>query len=548
VQAILLERLYAAGARAVAFDLLFDTPSGRGAQDDASLAATLRRFRPRTVLAAQVLASQGEVAGLTLTPPLPLLRQASGPAAIGLLNGAAEPDGAIRRRPGDHAVELKRELGASVPAGLGVSLLRAAGWHDRSRPPSLAGDWVALLDPYGPPGTVPTLAVWNLLEPQSYQRILRSGLLRNRVILLGPTAPVFQDLHRTAFAGSAGMPGVEMHATELANRLNGQTVWFRAAGPDWALMLGLSTLVAMLLVERSERPLQRFTVLAGTALGLAIGGVVLVSGPGLAPQLFSMAAVVLLAAIVSSSEATARLQWQKRRLRSALARYLSPAVAAEIADQPREAEGLLGGVSSDVVVMMTDIRGFTDRTRRMSAAGRASELVQLNAYFTEVVAAIHGEGGTVDKFIGDAALAVFGAPLNRGRQVEAAAALRAALDLQERVRQLNRRWVAEHEEPWQQVILLNYGTVISGNVGSASRMDYTVIGDAVNVTSRMESIAKACGRELVMSASFTELLADRDTLENLGDFDLKGYGPTTLFAPLVHSDETVLGAVESEEF
>ncbi len=529
VHAVVLDRLYAAGARAVALDLLFDSPSAHGSADDLALAKSLRQHRPHTVLAAQALESSGSVAGLTISPPLGVLQKAAGEQSAGLLNAKAEPNGAIRRRPGDHALDLQRLLG-QVPSGLSVSLLRAARLPDRSQAPTDWTGWKGLLEGYGPPQTIPTLSLWSLLEPQAYTSLLASGRLRDQVVLVGPTAAVFQDLHRAPFAGPGGMPGIELHATELANRLEGRGLWLWHPGQSWALVLGVVSLLAGLLAERWERPLQRLTVLAGIAGSIAAAAVGLAGWWALGLPLFSTAAAVLMVGIVSSAEATTRLQWQRQRLRSALGRYLSPAVAAEIASQPREADGLLGGRSTDVVVMIADIRGFTARTRRMSQAGQARDLVhQLNDYFAEVVAAVHHEGGTIDKFIGDAALAVFGAPLNRGASEEAAAALRAAQDLQVRLQRLNSHWQGEGKEPWDQVIVLNFGTVISGNVGCNSRMDYTVIGDAVNATSRLESAAKESNRSLVMAAAFAELLDSQHRLEPLGSVNLRGYGKTELF-------------------
>ena len=116
----------------------------------------------------------------------------------------------------------------------------------------------------------------------------------------------------------------------------------------------------------------------------------------------------------SSADATIKLQWQRRRLRLTLSRYLSPAVAAVIADQPEEADELLDGKLIDVVILMSDIRGFTAFTQAMTAQGNVKQLVdRLNTHFSEVVEAVHSEEGTVDKFIGDAVLAVFGAPLKK---------------------------------------------------------------------------------------------------------------------------------------
>lgn len=530
VHAMVLERLVAAGVRAVAFDLLFDTPSSHSPADDAAMAAALQRHRGRTVLGATVLESKGKDATASLTLPLNLFSQAAGGRAIGLLDAAEEADGSIRGRPGDHDNQLRGELGEAVPPSLGESLLQISGQRDRAAEPFLPGSWQAQLDLYGPPRTIPTIPIWNVLETGAYRQLVASGTLRNKLVFVGTTADQLQDLHRTPFSGGEGMPGVELHATELANRLEGRALWQWRLGREWGAALGLIALTMGLLAQRWEKPLQRLMAVGGFGLGLGLLGVVGVGTIGLAPNLFGSAAVVSLMAVVTSGEATVRLQWQRRRLRQALGRYLSPAVAAEIANQPAEADGLLGGRSTNVVVLMTDIRGFTARTRAMGEQGRARELVdQLNAYFTEVVDALHGEGATVDKFIGDATLAVFGAPLHRGDQEEAAAALRAALEIRNRMVLLNTRWLAEGREPWKQVIVLHFGPVISGNVGSSSRMDYTVIGDGVNTASRLESVAKQCNKELVMSGTFAVLLKQVDQLEDLGEFELRGHGVESVY-------------------
>ena len=197
----------------------------------------------------------------------------------------------------------------------------------------------------------------------------------------------------------------------------------------------------------------------------------------------------------------------------------------------------------DVVILLSDIRGFTTRTRQMTAAGRVRELVQqLNTYFSEIVEAVHAEGGTVDKFIGDATLAVFGVPYSRGHHNEAMAALRAAREIQRRLADLNQRWQQEGKEPWEQVVILNFGTVISGNVGSSQRMDYTVIGDAVNATSRLEYVAKESGRNLIMSAAFASQLAGSQRLEPLGEFELRGHGKEAVYALALDPETPVVGA------
>jgi len=533
VHALVLERLFRAGARAVALDLVFDTRSSYGPADDAALAKALQRFHRSTMLGALVMESRGDVAQLGLSPPVASLLPSEGSSpTLGLLNAQTEADGSIRRRPGDAAQSYRRSLGDTVPDGLAPSLLRLSGSEDRSRPPLPLGRWLPLLDPYGPPRSVPTLSIWELLDSGAYQRLLQSGRLRGQLVLLGPSALVLQDRHQAPFSGGEGSSGVELHATELANRLEGRSLWQWTPGRWWwAFGLGGLALVCGLLAERWERPMQRFATVGGLALALALLGQLGVAGFAIGANLFTAASVVLLMAVVSSGVATVRLQWQRWRLRQALGRYLSPAVAAVIANQTAEADGLLGGRSMDVVILLSDVRSFTTRTRLMSEAGQEQQLVQqLNTYFTEIVEAVHSEGGIVDKFIGDATLAVFGVPYSRGDQQEATAALRAAQDIQRRLEALNQRWQQEGKDPWEQVVILNFGKVISGNIGSTRRMDYTVIGDAVNATSRLEYVAKESGQSLIMSRSFAEQLDRWEQLDHVGEFELRGHGSESVYA------------------
>ena len=186
----------------------------------------------------------------------------------------------------------------------------------------------------------------------------------------------------------------------------------------------------------------------------------------------------------------------------------------------------------DVVILMSDIRGFTAFTQAMTAQGNVRQLVdRLNTHFSEVVEAVHSEEGTVDKFIGDAVLAVFGAPLKKTPSKNVLAAVRTAIALQRRLAALNRSWIAEGESPWQQVVVLSYGWVVSGNIGCTSRMDYTVIGDAVNTASRLEAIAKQCGQGIVMSAAVAEHLPPGHwPLLDLGTFPIRGQGEQRVFA------------------
>ena len=526
IHAVVLDRLIEAGATAVGFDLLFESPSSHGEADDAAFAEALQRHHEQVVLGVQVLSSRGPVAGMSLLDVTPTLRPADTPLQRGLLNGEPDSDGVIRRRPGQISQSMREQLGSAIPDGLAVALLRK-----QSESADLSIQRRDLLDPYGPPGTIPTLSIWELLEPQAFAAIKKSGQLRNALVLVGPTAAVLQDLHPAVFSGAQGMPGVELHATELANRLESRSLRWIPAPPGWNLVMALLVIVAGVSVARLERPLSRLGCLLGSSGLLVAGSAGLIVWSGVLLPVLGMAASLAVTGIVTSADATVRLQWQRRRLRRTLGRYLSPAVAAEIANQPEEADGLLGGQLMDVVILMSDIRGFTGFTQEMTEQGKVKELVtRLNQYFSEVVNAVHSEQGTVDKFIGDAVLAVFGAPLKQSRSANVRAAVRTAIALQRQLTELNRGWEEQGQRPWQQVVVLSHGWVLSGNIGCASRMDYTVIGDAVNTASRLETIAKQTGQSIVMSAAVAEQLQGDVPLRNIGTFAIRGQGEQQVFA------------------
>ncbi|MEO1002358.1 MAG: adenylate/guanylate cyclase domain-containing protein [Cyanobacteria bacterium J06638_7] len=532
----LLERLFGAGARVVAFDLLFDGPSSHGPADDAAFARALSRHRGAVVLGAQVFETRGQVGGLTLSSPIDQLAAAAGPASSGLLNGLQDADGYIRLRPTSYAEQLRSSGLLDVPAGLADRVIDKGGLVTEP-PPLLAARWRPLIDPYGPARSIPTVPIWDVLQSDSFERLREQGVFEGQAVLIGPTASVLQDIHRTAFAGEVGMPGVEIHAIEIANRLEGRALFVPVTSPLWAPLLGLGVLLLGLLSSRWERPQVRLGGLALIAGLLFLLALILMSSLGMGIVLVGFSGFVLATGLVSAGEATVRLQLNRLRLRRMLERYLSPAVAAQIASQPEEADELLGGRVSDVVVFLCDVRGFTQRTTRMSQEGRAGELVaQLNEYFAVLVSVLQRHGATIDKYMGDAVLAVFGVPLSRGLEREVQEALAAVVEIQAAFAELNQRWIDQGREPWQQVLVLSGGPVISGNIGCASRMDYTVIGDTVNMASRIESLAKQLDSEVVVNAVVAREARPQWSLRKLGDFEIRGQGSQELFGLDGHQD------------
>jgi adenylate cyclase len=199
--------------------------------------------------------------------------------------------------------------------------------------------------------------------------------------------------------------------------------------------------------------------------------------------------------------------------RSALERFLAPEVVEMVVNNP---EGVrLGGVNQKVSVMFADIRGFTELSERM-APEKIVEL--LNEYFTRVTDVIFDNGGTLDKYIGDAVMAVFGAPISKGN--DAYNAVKAATELQRLVAEMNRDAKARDWPELDVGIGINTGVVTAGNIGSPRRIDYTVIGDNVNTASRLMN--KAIAGEIIISDSTAADIRDMFALSRLDPILVKG--------------------------
>jgi len=194
-------------------------------------------------------------------------------------------------------------------------------------------------------------------------------------------------------------------------------------------------------------------------------------------------------------------------------RYFAPNLAKQIADQ--EGEVQLGGAKRPVVIFFSDIRDFTPMSEKMVPDEIARLLTE---YFTEMVEIVFEFGGTLDKFMGDAIMALWGAPI--AHDDDADRAMKAAIKMQEVLAVLNQKWADDGRQQVEIGIGINFGEVFAGNIGSDQRMEYTVIGDPVNVASRLCS--KAGPGDIMISEPFFKALKNPPPVENLEPIALKG--------------------------
>jgi adenylate cyclase len=215
--------------------------------------------------------------------------------------------------------------------------------------------------------------------------------------------------------------------------------------------------------------------------------------------------------------------------------YVSKDVFDHLVSNPELAR--LGGSRREMTVLFSDIRGFTT----VSESGQPEEIVRtLNEYFTRMVELVFKHSGTLDKFVGDMVMALFGAPLDDADHADHA--VEAALDMIVELRTLNERWKAEGRPELDIGIGINTGPMIAGNIGSDVIMSYTVIGDDVNLGSRLESLNKQYGTRIIISESTRQQLKRKYVLRPLGDVVVKGKTrPVAIFELLGREGEPPVG-------
>jgi len=355
----------------------------------------------------------------------------------------------------------------------------------------------------GPPGsflTIPSDAVAAIGD--AGVDIAGDNPLRGRTVLVGGSFADGRDFHRTPYGL---MSGVEIQANIVHMLITGSLV--RPAG--WLAGFGVQLLAVVLagLVMVSVRPLWGTAACLAGALLLGVPASYLAFSRGgyWVDFLLPVAATSLLgvgADILS-----------KRRLRDALGRYVSPEVAARVERDP----GDLDGERRQVSILFTDLRGFTTLSERMAPEQMAARLTE---YFDAMTSAIFVRRGMVNDFIGDAILAVFGAPLDDPSHAQHA--VQSALAMIETLATLNRRWSTEGLPPLRMGVGIHTGEVFAGNVGRAGKVKYAVVGDTVNLASRVEGLNKELGTTMLVTES-TYLAAGLDLeVKDRGLVSVKG--------------------------
>ncbi len=442
-----IDQLKRAGASVIAYDVQFTEPTVP-AQDNALIESVANAGN--VVLATSEVDRNGKTDVFGGGPILKQIHAAPRREHGGLL---ADGDGVIRRM-GYSYQKLESFALVATQAKAGHPILRAA----------LAGG--RPIDFRGPPGDDPG-------SISKFSRVLQGrfdpALVRGRVVVVGVSAPSLQDVHPTAVDQSHLMSGAELAANEIDTALRGFPL---SQAPGWLdallfVFMGLAVPAALVRL----RPLPAFAAAFALGVAYAVAAQLAFNSGLIVPVVYPLVALALSTVAVITVGAL-RDAVERQRVRDLFARFV-PAQVVEEAMARADGGTRLGGVRREATVLFSDLRGFTAFAERLEP-DRVIEV--LNHYLGEMSDAIMGHGGTLVSYMGDGIMAVFGAPVPMDDHADRAVA--AVREMMTRLDGFNEWLGAERSnEGFRMGIGLNSGLVMSGNVGSETRLEYTAIGD-----------------------------------------------------------------------
>jgi adenylate cyclase len=495
--AALVRQLAAAGARLIVFDVVFADPTDE--EDDKIFAEDIRQAG-NVILAEDLdIVKDRSFFRKILVSPLHPLRQAA--RGLGLAKINPDTDGVVRH------FQLQVD-GRDTLATAAVKAFEHALPLPRS----------GLINYAGPPRSLDTVSYYQVIDPV---HPLPAERIRGRIVLIGrtlgasPTPQTQTDIFYTPYYSTTGLvtSGVEIYGQIIHTLLSGN--WGQELPATGRVILyGIVILGAAFMMARLG---------ALPGLGFLGGLVLLILGSSTALFLIwhYWAPPVLLAgglAVLFSGNVLGQylLEARERRwLRQAFGRYLSPSVIQLIVAHPERLQ--LGGEEVEGTALFSDLAGFTSISEKMAPA----DLIRfLNEYFSPLTEIILAHQGTLDKFIGDAIMAFWGAPLPL--QDHAVLTCQAALAMQRAMDRLASGWQGQGLPSLGIRIGIHSGPLVAGNVGSRERFNYTVLGDTVNLASRLEGVNKVYGTEILLSGEVHERVAGHFLVRELDLVRVKG--------------------------
>jgi adenylate cyclase len=531
IYALTIERLIGAGARMVVFDMTFPTET----PDDTPLRQALDTYRGQVVIGANFSTGTPRAAGMvapSLTRPAESLIPISDGLdhRVGIVNFWPDTDLDDVIRSAQYRMTLGQVTGDALSAADNASCLSLAAQAANG-----IGDEPAIpagfdRQPFrfsGPPGTYRPHSIFEIFAPEYWERNYKNGeFFRGKIVIVGGYGNWQHDEHQTPFGT---MPGPELQANALNAVLHRD---FLSEAPIWAnlMLAALGGLLPLFLGALVRNPWGRIGAALLINAAWFLAAFELFNHAGLIIAVVTPLALFNFNGVYALFHDALAARREGRHVRNTLERYVSRDVVRKMLDHSELFVASLGGTIKPATILFSDIRNFSVASARMDPHHLVS---QLNEYFSEMVECVFRHDGTLDKFVGDAVMAVWGNAQTGGASADARSAMRAADAMRERLNALNEKWAAEGRPKFEIGIALNHGEVVSGNFGSPHRMEYTVIGDAVNICWRLQEFTKEIGENLVFGETVAELVHEEFPAREVGSFILpKGSAPVRVFALL----------------
>jgi adenylate cyclase len=501
IHAQLTTALKKAGAKVIAFDIIFAEPSKR--EEDYALSSAIKDAG-NVILASDItgIANKQYLQQMVIEP-LPLFNKHS---YSGIVSLSLDRDYAVRRLP---PVKKDERLFAEQIAVIYAGRAAVAPAN-------------AYISYKWPPGSFERISYYQALEPDKF---LPKNFLKNKIVIVGKATTASTEPDKAQvdyfatpflFAASSNsgiMSGIEIHAYLVSNFLNNTFVI--PLNSLWKIFLFIFAGVAGSLLNIRWRPVFSGALTVFAFVGyLALAYIVFEKYMIWIPTIM-FAVPIGLPYAVFTVNAYIVSERKKREIKKAFSHYLSPSVLEAVLAHPEKLK--LGGEKIEATILFSDIAGFTTLSEKLPP-----EMIAhiINRHMTVMTKIIIQYKGTVDKFIGDAIMAFWGAPVNDDEH--AANACRAAIAMQNQLTLLNEEFKSEGLPEIAMRIGINTGNVIAGNMGSDDLFDYTVLGDAVNLASRLEGANKTFGTSILISRYTFDKAGSNLKTRPLGSITVKG--------------------------
>ncbi len=524
VYAAILEKLMASHAKVVMFDFVFASET----EGDDAFAQALQKYKDHVVIGEMFADETGSDSKTKkLTVPNDRLLLPGTESVVGLVNMWPDSDQVVRSVK--YHTSLERESGLrGFPNDLThIAALTVKKFTGKTIAPPDSD--FHIIDFQGSAGTYRPLPVENMFVDTLWQKPPFSGgtIFSNKIVVVGPTAEIFHDIHTTPFGDT---PGPEIQSQIMAALLDRTALAETSPALNVALAL-CAMILALAICLWINQALLKVLLLIGTTVAFFAACQFAFTKADLVvammPPLFCFVATGSFGVILQF----ALEQIERRRYRNVLDRYVSENVAKTILEDRRSFVEALKGRKQPVTVLFSDIRGFTTMTEKSDA----DKLVaQLNEYFADMVGSVLQQNGTLQKFIGDAIMAVWGDTYSKGIETDARRAVTCALQMRAALAKLNDKWKDNSDRTKLAIgIGVNHGEVIVGNIGHPKRMEFTVLGDGVNLAARLESATKQFHADILVGEQVEKLTRDQFIYRTVDLLTVKGKTkPVEVFAIL----------------